>query len=72
MLCDREPGEGLRWEEALLSSSTFTFDFQLSWKHDSLLLLFFFLLMQWTPGQVLSCNKSDLLPCSPGGYKDAQ
>lgn len=42
MLCDREPGEGLRWEEALLSSSTFTFDFQLSWKHDSLLLLFFF------------------------------
>lgn len=33
---------------------------------------YFFLLMQWTPGQVLSCNKSDLLPCSPGGYKDAQ
>lgn len=28
--------------------------------------------MHWIPGQVLSCNKSDLLPHSPGRYKDAQ
>lgn len=71
MLCDREPGEGLWWEEAPLSSSTFTFDFQLSWKHDSLLRFFFFL-NAWTPGQVLSWDKSDLLSCSLGRYEDAQ
>lgn len=63
MFGDEEPGEGLSWEEALLSSWTFTFDFQLSWKHDSILLFSF---SAWTWGNILSWDKSALLPYGRG------